>query len=47
MQECNENIDEAKLIEIALAENENNYKYSSCVVFIVLFWYFLQLTLME
>ena len=33
--ECNENIDEAKLTEIALAENENNYKDSSCAVYIV------------
>ena len=38
--ECNENIDEAKLTEIALAENENSYKCSFCTVHIVLFWIF-------
>ena len=38
VKECDENIDEAKLTETALDENENNYKYSSCVVDIVLFW---------
>ena len=43
VEECNENIDEAKLTEIALAENENNYKYSSCVVYIVLFCIFFTL----
>ena len=26
MEECGENVDEAKLTEIALAENENSYK---------------------
>ena len=40
VEECRENVDEAKLTEIALDENENNYKYSSCVVYIVLFWIF-------
>ena len=39
-EECGENVDEAKLTEIALDENENNYKYSSWVVYIVLFWIF-------
>ena len=39
-RECNENIDEAKLTEIALAENENSYKCSFCTVYIVLFWIF-------
>ena len=37
VEECGENGDEEKLTEIALAENENIYKYSSCVVYIVLF----------
>ena len=32
---CSENTDEAKLTEIALAENENSYKCSSCTVYIV------------
>ena len=40
VEECDENVDEEKLNEIALAENENIYKYSSCVVYIVLFWVF-------
>ena len=40
VDECGENVDKAKLTEIALVENENNYKYSSCVVYIVLFWIF-------
>ena len=40
LDECGENVDEAKLTEIALVENENNYKYSSCVVYNVLFWIF-------
>ena len=39
-EECRENVDKAKLTEIALAENENSYKRSSCVVYIVLFWIF-------
>ena len=37
MEECQENVDEAKLTEITLAENENSYKCSSCTVHIVLF----------
>ena len=40
VEECDENVDEEKWTEIALAENENIYKYSSCVVYIVLFWVF-------
>ena len=38
--ECGKNVDEAKLTEIALAENENSYKCSFCAVYIVLFWIF-------
>ena len=38
VEECGENVDEAKLTEIALAENENSYKCSCCTVYIVLFW---------
>ena len=37
MEECGENVDEAKLTKIALAENENSYKCSSCTMCIVLF----------
>ena len=33
--ECNETIDEVKLTKITPAEN--NYKYNSCTVYIVLF----------
>ena len=37
MEECSENINEAKLTEMAVAENENSYKCSSCTAYIVLF----------
>ena len=37
LEECSKNINEAKLTEMALAENENSYKCSSCTVYIVLF----------
>ena len=37
VEECDENVDEAKLTKIALAENENSYKCSSCTVCIVFF----------
>ena len=47
MEECGENVDEAKLTEIALAENKNSHKCSSYVMYIVLFWIFLQLILVE
>ena len=46
VEECGENVDEAKLTQIALAENENSYKCSSCAV-LCYFGYFLQLTLVE
>ena len=35
IDECTETIEEVKLVEITL-ENENNYKYSSCTLYIVL-----------
>ena len=38
--ECTETIEEVKLAQIILAENENNYKCSSCTVYIMLFWIF-------
>ena len=34
MEECGENVDEAKLTEIALAKNENSYNWSPCKVYI-------------
>ena len=34
--ECTETIEEGKLAEITLFENENNYKYNSCRIYIVL-----------
>ena len=37
VEECGENVDEAKLTEIALVENQNDYKCSFCAVYIVLF----------
>ena len=37
VEECNETIDEVKLTKIILAENENSYKYNSCILYIVLF----------
>ena len=37
VEECGENVDEAKLTEIALVENQNGYKCSFCAVYIVLF----------
>ena len=40
VEECGENVHEAKLTKIALTENENSYKCSSCVMYIVLFWKF-------
>ena len=36
IDECTETIEEVKLAEITLTENENENKYSSCKVFIVL-----------
>ena len=36
VDECTETIEEVKLAKITLAENENQNKYSSCTVYIVL-----------
>ena len=36
IDESAETIEEVKLGKITFAENENNYKYSSCTVYIVL-----------
>ena len=40
VEECGENVDEAKLTQIALAENEKSYKCSFCTMYIMLFWIF-------
>ena len=34
VDECHQNIDKERLTEIALAENENSYKCSPCIVYI-------------
>ena len=34
IDECTETIEEVKLAKITLAENENNYRYISCTVYI-------------
>ena len=44
---CTETVEEVKLAKVTLAKNENIYKCSSCTVYIVLFWIFLQLILVE
>ena len=36
IDQCTETIEEVKLAEITIFENENNYKYNSCRVYIVL-----------
>ena len=36
IDECTETIEEVKLANITIFENENNYKYGSCRVYIVL-----------
>ena len=36
IEECTENNDETKLVNITFTENENNYEHSSCKVYIVL-----------
>ena len=40
VDEYTETVEEAKPAIIALAENENSYKCSSCTVYTVLFWIF-------
>ena len=37
VEECNVTIDKVKLTQITLAENENNYKRNSCIMYIALF----------
>ena len=36
IEQCNESIDETRLVEKTSAKNENKHKYSSCTVYIVL-----------
>ena len=38
--ECTQTIEEVKPAIITLAENENSYKCSSCIMYTVLFWIF-------
>ena len=40
VDECTETVEEVKTAIITLAENENNYKCSSCIVYTVLFGIF-------
>ena len=40
VDERTETAEEVKLAKITVAENENNYKCSSCTVYTVLFWIF-------
>ena len=36
-EQCTENIEKTRLVEIASAKNENKHKFSSCTLYIVLF----------
>ena len=36
IDECAGTIDETKLANVTITENENNYEYGSCMVYIVL-----------
>ena len=47
VNECTETVEEVKLARITYAEYENCYKCSSCTMYTVLFWIFLQLMLVE
>ena len=47
VDQCTETVEVVKPAIITLAENENSYECSSCTVYTVLFWIFLQLTLVE
>ena len=37
IEECNENVEEVKIVKITLAEDENKHKCSSYTLYIVLF----------
>ena len=45
VEECTENIEEIRLVEITSAENKNKHKCSSCTLYIVLLSILLQLML--
>ena len=36
IEECDETTEEVKLANITIFKNENNYKYNSCIVYVVL-----------
>ena len=40
VDECDENIEEVKIAKITIAKNENSYKCSFHIVYVVLFWIF-------
>ena len=40
VDECDENIEEVKIAKITIAKNENSYKCSFHIVYMVLFWIF-------
>ena len=40
VDECDENIEEVKIAKITIAKNENSYKCSFYIVYMVLFWIF-------
>ena len=39
IEECTETVEENKIAKITLAENQNSYKYSSCTVLFLIFFY--------
>ena len=47
VDQCTETIEEVKPAIITLAENENSYKCSSCIMYIVLFWIFFTVNIVE
>ena len=47
VDECTESVEEVKPAIITLAENENSYKCSSCIMYTVLFWIFFRINIGE
>ena len=47
IDECTETAEEVKPAIITLAENENSYKCSSCIMYTVLFWIFFTINIGE
>ena len=45
VDECTETVEEVKPAIITLAENENSYKCSSCIMYTVLFWIYFTITI--